>query len=50
MGKNDVNCDAACELVKADKYRKGLHDTISIQGLLLDALHRGKWMSRWDGK
>lgn len=33
MGKNDVNWDAACELVKADKNRKGPGDNIEVQGL-----------------
>ena len=35
MGKNDVNWDAACELVKADKNRKGPQDVISVQGLAM---------------
>ena len=35
MGKNDVNWDAACEFVKADKNRKGPQDGISVQGLAM---------------
>ena len=33
MGKNDVNWDAACELVKADKNRKGPEEIVLVQGL-----------------
>lgn len=35
MGKNDVNWDAACELVKADKNRKGLEDLVPVEGLMI---------------
>nr|AUW31016.1 hypothetical protein [Cladonia uncialis subsp. uncialis] len=33
MGKNDINWESACELMKADKIRKGREDIVIVQGL-----------------
>ena len=33
MGKNNIDWDSACELVKADKNRKGPEEIVLVQGL-----------------
>ena len=38
MGKNDINWDAACELVKANKNRKGPEDVIFVQDMASNQL------------
>ena len=38
MGEKGINWDSACELVKANKNRKGPEDVISVQSLASNQL------------